>query len=115
MSDDRGSEGGRAAPPARATTAQVHQGHEGAARIRSEAVATLRLFASAREAAGTGRDDVPGETVAEVLSAATARYGPDFAELLSSCQVWRNGEPTEPGDRVGPDDEIAVLPPVSGG
>jgi molybdopterin synthase sulfur carrier subunit len=94
---------------------QVAEVHGGAARIRSDVVATLRLFASAREAAGTGRDDVPGETVAEVLSVATARYGPGFAELLASCQVWRNGEPTEPGDRVGPDDEIAVLPPVSGG
>jgi molybdopterin synthase sulfur carrier subunit len=78
-------------------------------------VATLRLFASAREAAGTGRDDVPGDTVADVLSAATARYGPGFAELLASCQVWRNGEPTEPSDPVSADDEIAILPPVSGG
>lgn len=83
--------------------------------VRSDVVATLRLFASAREAAGTGRDEVPGDTVAEVLSAATARYGADFAGLLSRCQVWRNGEPTEPTDSVGPDDEIAVLPPVSGG
>ena len=78
-------------------------------------MATLRLFASAREVAGTGRDEVPGETVAEVLSAATAKYGPAFADLLSTCQVWCNGEPTEPTDAVGPGDEIAVLPPVSGG
>ena len=84
-------------------------------RVRSDAVATLRLFASAREAAGTGRDDVPGGTVAEVLSNATARYGADFTGVLATCQVWCNGEPTEPTDAVGPDDEIAVLPPVSGG
>lgn len=81
----------------------------------ARAVATLRLFASAREAAGTGRDVVSGETVAEVLAEATARYGPDFAGLLSTCRVWCNGEPTELTDPVGPDDEIAVLPPVSGG
>ena len=78
-------------------------------------MAMLRLFASAREAAGTGRDDMPGDTVAEVLSAATVRYGAEFAGLLSTCQVWCNGEPTEPTASVGPDDEIAVLPPVSGG
>lgn len=78
-------------------------------------MATLRLFASAREAAGTGRDSVPGDTVADVLSAASARYGDEFAGLLETCQVWCNGEPTEPMAPVGPDDEIAVLPPVSGG
>ena len=78
-------------------------------------MATLRLFASAREAAGTGRAEIDGETVADVLAKATARYGDEFAELLSTCQVWLNGEPTEPTDAVGPDDEVAVLPPVSGG
>ena len=79
------------------------------------AVATLRLFASARELAGRARDTVPGATVQEVLEAACGRYGPDFAGLLETCQVWRNGDPTSPGEPVGADDEIAVLPPVSGG
>ncbi|MEQ1787525.1 MAG: MoaD/ThiS family protein [Acidimicrobiales bacterium] len=75
----------------------------------------LRLFAGARDAAGTGRDDVPGATVAEVLAAARARYGAAFAEVLEHCQVWRNGEPCEPHDAVVDADEVAVLPPVSGG
>ncbi len=78
-------------------------------------VAHLRLFASAREAAGRGRDKVPGVTVREVLEAACKRYGPGFAALLETCQVWCNGEPTAPNAPVGDDDEIAVLPPVSGG
>jgi molybdopterin converting factor small subunit len=78
-------------------------------------VARLRLFASAREAAGTGRDDVPGATVGEVLDAAAARYGGGFAAVLRTCRVWRNGEPAEPGDPVTDADEVAVLPPVSGG
>ena len=38
-------------------------------------MAVLRLFAGAREAAGTGHDEVPGATVAEVLDAARTRYG----------------------------------------
>jgi len=38
-----------------------------------------------------------------------------FAALVQSCRVWRNGEPALDGDRVGPDDEVAILPPVSGG
>lgn len=75
----------------------------------------LRLFAGARDAAGTGRDDVPGTTVAEVLAAARARYGAAFAEVLEHCQVWCNGEPCEPHDPVVDADEVAVLPPVSGG
>lgn len=75
----------------------------------------IRLFAAAREAAGTSRDDLPGATVGEVLAAATERYGPGFAEVLANSRVWRNGEPTVDDDAVGPDDEVAVLPPVSGG
>ena len=78
-------------------------------------VANLRLFASAREAAGKGRDTVPGATVREVLEAACQRYGKDFAALLETCQVWCNGEPTAPNAPVDDNDEIAVLPPVSGG
>ena len=54
-------------------------------------MARLRLFASAREAAGTGRDVVEGATVAEVLAVATARYGDTFAALLPRCRVWVNG------------------------
>lgn len=78
-------------------------------------MAVLRLFAGAREAAGTGRDVVPGATVGEVVDAAAARYGPAFAELVGHCQIWRNGEPAAADDVVTDADEVAVLPPVSGG
>jgi molybdopterin converting factor small subunit len=78
-------------------------------------LAVLRLFAGAREAAGTGRDDVPGGTVGDVLRAARDRYGTPFADVLEHCQIWCNGEPCEPQDAVSDTDEVAVLPPVSGG
>lgn len=78
-------------------------------------MATLRLFASARDAAGTGRDTVAGFTVAEVLAAASDRYGDRFVAVLSTCRVWVNGEPAEGETAVGDSDEVAVLPPVSGG
>ena len=78
-------------------------------------MAVLRLFAQAREAAGTGRDLVDGDTVDEVLAGARARYADVFGALLPSCRVWVNGEPAEGDHRVGADDEVAVLPPVSGG
>jgi molybdopterin converting factor small subunit len=78
-------------------------------------VVVLRLFAAAREAAGSGRDVVPGATVGEVLVTARARYGEPFGAVLDRSQVWRNGEPCDPADPVADGDEVAVLPPVSGG
>jgi molybdopterin converting factor small subunit len=78
-------------------------------------MATLRLFASAREAAGLGSDRVPGTTVGEVLATARDRYGESFADLLPNCRIWVNGEAADDAARVADDDEVAVLPPVSGG
>ena len=78
-------------------------------------MAQVRLFASMREAAGRSHDEVPGATVADVLAAAVERYGPDFAARLQQCRVWVNGEPVEADSPVGDADELAVLPPVSGG
>ncbi len=76
---------------------------------------TIRLFAGAREAAGTDRDTIDGATVQAVLDGAVERYGAAFAGLLGSCRVWVNGEPASPDDAVDDADEVAVLPPVSGG
>jgi molybdopterin converting factor small subunit len=78
-------------------------------------VAALRLFAAAREAAGTGHDDVPGATVDAVLAEAIDRYPRAFADVLPTCRVWLNGEPVPGETAVAAGDEIAVLPPVSGG
>ena len=75
----------------------------------------LRLFASAREAAGTGRDTFDEPTVAAVIQAASARYGERFTTVLGTCRIWLNGDEVDSSTPVGPADEIAVLPPVSGG
>jgi sulfur-carrier protein len=75
----------------------------------------VRLFAQAREAAGTGHDVLTGATVADVLQAARARYGAAFAAVLEQSNVWVNGEPAELTQAVDDADEVAVLPPVSGG
>lgn len=83
--------------------------------LRSRPVAVLRLFAAAREAAGTGRTVVPGATVGAVLDEARHRFGPAFADVLAGSRVWRNGEPCTVGDATADEDEVAVLPPVSGG
>jgi sulfur-carrier protein len=81
---------------------------------------TLRLFAAARVAAGRGEDsfDLPdGATVDDVLAAARARYDDAFADVLSHARVWVNGDEPTGGNAaaVRDRDEIAVLPPVSGG
>ena len=78
-------------------------------------MATLRLFAGAREAAGTASVTVEGTTVADVLARAVERFGARFAEVLATSKVWVNGEEVPHGHPVGDNDEVAVLPPVSGG
>ncbi len=78
-------------------------------------MATLLMFAAARDAAGTGRADIDASTVGEVLARARAEYGDDFAAVLKSCRVWVNGEPADATTAVRAGDEVAILPPVSGG
>ena len=80
----------------------------------------LRLFAAAREAAGRASETLQcddGASVDDVLRAAAARYGERFAQVLAASRVWLNGdEPPAGGATTLRDgDEVAVLPPVSGG
>jgi len=78
-------------------------------------MATLRLFATVRVAAGTGKASFPGETVQQVLDAAAGEYGPDFEALIPVCRIWVNGESADASTSVSDADEVALLPPVSGG
>jgi sulfur-carrier protein len=76
---------------------------------------TLRLFASIREVAGTGTAEFEARTVGDLIDQASAKFGESFVALLPSCRVWVNGEPAEQSETVESGDEIALLPPVSGG
>lgn len=78
-------------------------------------MAVLRLFAQAREAAGTSSVELDGASVGDVLAAASALFGSDFDQVVENSKVWLNGEPTDVAVGVGADDEVAVLPPISGG
>lgn len=76
---------------------------------------TLRLFATVRVAAGTGKAQFDGDTVGEVLDSASAEFGDEFAQLIGICRIWVNGEGADRSTRVTAGDEVALLPPVSGG
>jgi molybdopterin synthase sulfur carrier subunit len=80
-------------------------------------VTELRLFAQARDAAGRGRDTFTADTLGDLVAQAIARYGPAFAEVLTTARVWVNGDDPVAGDAttLTDTDEVAVLPPVSGG
>lgn len=78
-------------------------------------MATLLLLGPAREAAGCRNAEIDATTVGEVLAVARARFGERFADILAHAAVWVNGEPAGADVAVGPQDEVAVLPPVSGG
>lgn len=77
---------------------------------------TVRLFASAREAAGRTRDTFEADHLDELLRASCARYGEAYAAVLGSARVWVNGdEPAGARAALRDGDEVAILPPVSGG
>jgi molybdopterin synthase sulfur carrier subunit len=78
-------------------------------------MAKLRLFANLREIAGTSRVDIPASTVSEVVDAAADKFGPEFKRGLETSRIWLNGEETDMEAFVGDDDEVVILPPVSGG
>jgi molybdopterin converting factor small subunit len=78
-------------------------------------MARLRLFANLREAAGVADVQMPGATVEEVLANASGEFGDRFTAGLASAQVWVNGNQAAPGTAVVDADEVALIPPVSGG
>ena len=53
----------------------------------------------------------------KLLDDLRARYGPEFGAVLGTARVWVNGEDPADGDAtlLAAGDEVAVLPPVSGG
>jgi molybdopterin converting factor small subunit len=77
-------------------------------------MATLLLFAQAREAAGTNRLSLSGATVQDLLTQAVDAH-PALDRVIPHCKIWVNGEPASPSDAVTDSDEVALLPPVSGG
>ena len=78
---------------------------------------TVRLFARLREIAGTGElilDLAAPATIGAVWAELASRYG-DLAPYGASVSAARNLEYARMNTAVSEGDEIAFLPPVSGG
>jgi molybdopterin converting factor subunit 1 len=78
---------------------------------------TVRLFARLRDIAGTGdlpREAPAGATVADVWRALVADF-PEMARYESSISSAVNADYARMTAAVAEGDEIAFLPPVSGG
>jgi len=75
------------------------------------------FFGVLKELAGKSADDIDlrdGASVRDVLLHYESRI-PQLKASLSSVALAVNQQYTSPDEQLQPDDEIAMLPPVSGG
>ena len=78
---------------------------------------TVRIFASAREAAGWEQRQIelPDDATAAVARAALRKLVPTAAAALDSAALAVNQKYARDEQRLENGDELAILPPVSGG
>jgi molybdopterin converting factor subunit 1 len=75
------------------------------------------FFGMVKELAGKSEDELNlqnGASVRDVLQHYEAQF-PQLKKLHSSLALAVNQQYASPGTVLNPDDEIAILPPVSGG
>jgi MoaD family protein len=75
----------------------------------------IKLFAALRDIAGTSLLDVDAPDVATLREDLSAKFGEEFERILAAGAVIVDGEKADPGRSLKPGDEVALLPPVSGG
>jgi molybdopterin converting factor small subunit len=112
----RHQRGAAPAPAAAAAGGQGGQGGQGRETGRAGPV-TVLFFAGARDAAGVPRAVLPaaGTTVSQLVLGLRSTYGDQLGAVLPSCSIWVNRSPAEPGLVLQGGDEVALMPPVSGG
>jgi MoaD family protein len=75
----------------------------------------VRLFAALRELAGSSEVEAEGRTAGEVADVLGERFGERFAQIAAVGSVVVNGDRATRTTPVAAGDEVALLPPVSGG
>ena len=75
----------------------------------------VRVFASLRDLAGERVVQLEGATVEELLRAAGERFGGAFESIARAGSVVVNEERASLTDPVAESDDVAFLPPFSGG
>jgi MoaD family protein len=75
----------------------------------------VKLFAALREIAGASVLEVDASDVGTLCDELSAKFGQQFERILSAGAVVVNGERAGRAHRLEPEDDVALLPPVSGG
>jgi MoaD family protein len=75
----------------------------------------VRLFAALRELAGASEVEAEGSTAGDLADALSERFGERFAKIAAVGSLVVNGERASRTTAVTAGDEVALLPPVSGG
>lgn len=81
----------------------------------------VRYWAAARAAAGRETDEVPGQTLAEVLAQVRLQHAdnPRLLRVVEVCSVLVGEQPIGSQDpasvRVQPGETVELLPPFAGG
>jgi molybdopterin converting factor small subunit len=78
-------------------------------------VVKVRLFAALRELARGSEVDAAGATAGEVLDDLCSRYGERFARVARAGSIVVDGERADADRSLTGSEEVAILPPVSGG
>lgn len=80
-------------------------------------ICSVKLFAVAQQRTGQQEIKVTVEspaTVANLIAAISVQF-PELSDVLPHCMVALNTEYAGPADAINESDEIAIIPPVSGG
>jgi molybdopterin converting factor subunit 1 len=77
----------------------------------------VKLFAILKDAAGTGELalELPPDATVESARQALAAHVPSLGKYLPRVAFAVNREYVKPDTRLRPHDELALIPPVSGG
>lgn len=73
------------------------------------------MFASLRELAGASEVAAEGDSVEQVIDRLAERYGARFGEVARAGSAVVDGERAERSRSLAEGQEVALLPPFSGG